>query len=677
MAPAGAVPDQGIASWSLRDIASEDDIDGVPTYRSTSGPVEPDQHPNGTTEIDHVVLMSHNPHRTVAALEQRGFDVRRVRDAGNGMEQTFFKTREVVIELIGPREPSEDHFDKRAHFYGLAFTVADLDATAALLGERLGRVKDAVQPGRASPRSARSAAPACAIAFMSPGRPRSDRTTPCSTTSSPTPSARCATPSRRPSSSGRPSRSGSRSTCCSATPRGRPPTACPARACRRGCRPTSRSTGRRGRRRAYRSWYIGEPSTRRPASRSRSSCASSAWPSMPDVKPVLAVLPETSPPIGDRARSSGRARPSRSALQTTSSKPQDWALEVSYEGSYELDEATLADGSILDDHFSAMGGWIASTLVRLGDLELDFLPADEEELHDRRPCSVEVADARRHRDAQPSRGPQRAEPRAAAGPPRRPWRRREADDGRASSCSPAPTPRSAPGSTSRSWRPAGDALRDAAPSGDRRVAADRAVPAPMAKPVIGAVNGVAITGGFELALACDFLVASERARFADTHARVGIMPGWGLTVLLPEAIGVRRAKEMSHHRATSSTADRRSTWGLVNHVVPHDELLPFCRQLAADIASNRPRRGARPARRVQARRRRRRWPRASRSRPRTSRSSAVGSTPPRSKPAAPASSTRPHPGLRALRPMPESRGLPPCGRGRWCGRRCARPRGRR
>ena len=57
---------------------------------------------------------------------------------------------------------------------------------------------------------------------------------------------------------------------------------------------------------------------------------------------------------------------------------EDWALEVSYEGSYELDESTLADGSILDDHFSAMGGWIASTLVRLGDLKLDFLPADEE-----------------------------------------------------------------------------------------------------------------------------------------------------------------------------------------------------------------------------------------------------------------------------------------------------------
>jgi enoyl-CoA hydratase len=105
------------------------------------------------------------------------------------------------------------------------------------------------------------------------------------------------------------------------------------------------------------------------------------------------------------------------------------------------------------------------------------------------------------------------------------------------------------------------------------------------KPVIGAVNGVAVTGGFEVALACDFLVASDRARFADTHARVGIMPGWGLTVLLAQAVGVRRARELS---STGNYLDAETalSWGLVNHVVPHDDLLPFCRSLAADIVSN-------------------------------------------------------------------------------------------
>ncbi len=106
----------------------------------------------------------------------------------------------------------------------------------------------------------------------------------------------------------------------------------------------------------------------------------------------------------------------------------------------------------------------------------------------------------------------------------------------------------------------------------------------MGKPVIGAVNGVAITGGFELALWCDLLVASEHAYFADTHARVGIMPGWGLTVLLPQAVGVRRAREMS---TTGNFVDAATAlaWGLVNHVVPHDELLPFARRLAADMVS--------------------------------------------------------------------------------------------
>ena len=105
------------------------------------------------------------------------------------------------------------------------------------------------------------------------------------------------------------------------------------------------------------------------------------------------------------------------------------------------------------------------------------------------------------------------------------------------------------------------------------------------KPIIGAINGVAVTGGLELALQCTFLVASDRARFADTHARVGIMPGGGITVLLAQSIGLRRAIEMSL-TGNFMAADEALDLGLVNHVVPHDELLPFARGLAGDIVSN-------------------------------------------------------------------------------------------
>jgi enoyl-CoA hydratase len=107
------------------------------------------------------------------------------------------------------------------------------------------------------------------------------------------------------------------------------------------------------------------------------------------------------------------------------------------------------------------------------------------------------------------------------------------------------------------------------------------------KPLIGAVNGPAITGGFELALNCDFLIASERAVFADTHARVGVMPGWGLTALLADAVGVRRAREISLS-GNFVTAAEALTWGLVNRVVRHDELLPTTMRIASDIAANDP-----------------------------------------------------------------------------------------
>ena len=92
------------------------------------------------------------------------------------------------------------------------------------------------------------------------------------------------------------------------------------------------------------------------------------------------------------------------------------------------------------------------------------------------------------------------------------------------------------------------------------------------KPVIGAINGATFTGGLEIALGCDFLVASDRAFFADTHARVGVFPGGGMTARLPTAVGTRRAREMS---MTGDIVDARRAEriGLVNDVVPHPELL--------------------------------------------------------------------------------------------------------
>jgi len=107
------------------------------------------------------------------------------------------------------------------------------------------------------------------------------------------------------------------------------------------------------------------------------------------------------------------------------------------------------------------------------------------------------------------------------------------------------------------------------------------------KPVIGAINGVAITGGFEVALACDVLIGSENARFADTHARVGIMPGWGLSQKLSRLIGPYRARELSlsGNFLDAATAER---WGLLNRVVSAEDLVAAATQLAHDMASIAP-----------------------------------------------------------------------------------------
>ncbi len=102
-------------------------------------------------------------------------------------------------------------------------------------------------------------------------------------------------------------------------------------------------------------------------------------------------------------------------------------------------------------------------------------------------------------------------------------------------------------------------------------------------PMIAAVNGVAVTGGLELAMMSDFMIAADGARFADTHARVGITPSWGMTQVLPRLIGVNRARQMSLTGEFIDAA-KACDWGLVNEVTPADGLMPRARALAGQIA---------------------------------------------------------------------------------------------
>lgn len=104
------------------------------------------------------------------------------------------------------------------------------------------------------------------------------------------------------------------------------------------------------------------------------------------------------------------------------------------------------------------------------------------------------------------------------------------------------------------------------------------------KPIIGAVNGYSITGGFEIALNCDFLIASKNAVFADTHAKVGIHPGWGMSQLLQQAVGQRLAKQFST-TCEKISVERALNCGLVNEIVSADKLLIRATKIAEEICS--------------------------------------------------------------------------------------------
>lgn len=133
-----------IESWALEGTAVPGSIDGLPTAAGVRGGPEAD-HPNGALAIDHLVVLTPSLERTAAAFAGIGVECRRVREAGGGVRQGFLLMEDLLVEVVegtGLRE------DERAHFWGITVVVADIDRAAALLADKLGRVKDAVQPGR-------------------------------------------------------------------------------------------------------------------------------------------------------------------------------------------------------------------------------------------------------------------------------------------------------------------------------------------------------------------------------------------------------------------------------------------------------------------------------------------------------------------------------------------------
>jgi hypothetical protein len=159
-----AEPGEGIVSWTLRGV-EETEIDGLATFADASEAEisAPDEHPNGAIAIDHVVVVSPDFDRTSAALAAAGLPLRRIRDAA-GLRQGFRRLGPAILELVeAPGAPGGP-----ARFWGLVVIVADLDALAPALGERLGQVRDAVQPGRRIATLRRSAGLGPALAFMDP-----------------------------------------------------------------------------------------------------------------------------------------------------------------------------------------------------------------------------------------------------------------------------------------------------------------------------------------------------------------------------------------------------------------------------------------------------------------------------------------------------------------------------
>jgi hypothetical protein len=164
---------RGLEEWLLRDI-EDTRLDGLATGRSDR-PLPDGRfvHPNGVTALDHVVAISSDLDRTVAALGAAGLDLRRIREEptpAGAPRQAFFRLGEPILEVVqAPTEAIErTGGDRPAFFWGLAFVAPDLDATVASLGDRVGEARDAVQPGRRIATLRRSAGLSLPVALITP-----------------------------------------------------------------------------------------------------------------------------------------------------------------------------------------------------------------------------------------------------------------------------------------------------------------------------------------------------------------------------------------------------------------------------------------------------------------------------------------------------------------------------
>jgi hypothetical protein len=154
----------GIVGWTIAGIEPTSDIDGLPTRTAEPAPPAPVAHDNGAVGVDHVVVTTSDFDRTAARLDRAGMPLRRTVTTPTGTRMAFRRLGPAILELVeaidAPAGP--------ARFWGLVVVVTDLEALAARLGDRLGSIRDAVQPGRRIATVRESAGLGQAVAFMSP-----------------------------------------------------------------------------------------------------------------------------------------------------------------------------------------------------------------------------------------------------------------------------------------------------------------------------------------------------------------------------------------------------------------------------------------------------------------------------------------------------------------------------